>query len=82
MWSLYHVTLHGRAVKSDIQIRGRKMKAINYWDKFMITGKIDDFLAYRNAAATEHTEKDETEERSGEHSHAGEYTGYGNGFKG
>jgi hypothetical protein len=58
------------------------MKAINYWDKFMITGKIDDFLAYRNAAQVERTDKDEKEERSGEHSHAGEYTGYGNGFKG
>lgn len=63
-------------------IRGRKMKAINYWDKFMITGKIDDFLAYKNAAKDETIEKCEGKERSGEHSHAGIYTDYGNGFKG
>lgn len=58
------------------------MKAINYWDKFMITGKIDDFLAYKNASEEERAEKYEGKERSGEHSHAGEHTGYGNGFKG
>ncbi len=58
------------------------MKAINYWDRFMITGKIDDFLAYRNAADEEQTEESEGKERSGEHSHGGEYTGYGNGIKG
>lgn len=58
------------------------MKAINYWDKFMITGKIDDFLAYRNAVEVEETDRYKEEEKSGEHSHAGEYTGYRDGFKG
>lgn len=59
------------------------MKAINYWDKFMITGKIDDFLAYKDAAQDEGFEKQEgKEERAGEHSHAGIYTDYGNGLKG
>lgn len=58
------------------------MKAINYWDRFMITGKIDDFLAYRDAADKEQIKKYEGKERSGEHSHAGEYTGYRDGFKG
>ncbi|MEZ3507094.1 MAG: hypothetical protein K1W10_09185 [Lachnospiraceae bacterium] len=59
------------------------MKAINYWDKFMITGKIDDFLAYKDAVRDERLDEYEgKEERSGEHSHAGIYTDYGNGFKG
>ena len=58
------------------------MKEINYWDKFMITGRIDDFLAYRNAAQDEKIETCGGKEGSGEHSHAGIYTDYGNGFKG
>ena len=58
------------------------MKEINYWDKFMITGRIDDFLAYRNAAQDEKIETSEGKEGTGEHSHAGIYTDYGNGFKG
>lgn len=58
------------------------MKAINYWDRFMMTGKIDDFLAYRNAAEEEDEKESEGKEGSGEYPHAGDYTGYGNGFKG
>ena len=58
------------------------MKSINYWDKFMITGRIDDFLAYKNAVRDERAEQCEGKERSGEHPHAGIYTDYGNGFKG
>ena len=62
------------------------MNEINYWNRFMATGKIDDFLAYRNAAEkaeTPHAEDPgEAGEDAGEHAHAGAYTDYGNGFKG
>ena len=69
-------------IPAQYRVRGRKMKAINYWDKFMITGSIDDFLAYKNASQDDKTEKYEGKEGSEEHSHAGIYTDYGNGFKG
>ncbi len=59
--------------------RGLKMKEINYWEQFMATGKIEDFLAYKNASRQE----DERErEQSEEHFHAGDYRDYGDGFKG
>ena len=58
------------------------MNEINYWEKFMMTGKIDDFLAYRNAADNTQPKGCESKKESGEHSHAGIYTDYGNGFKG
>jgi hypothetical protein len=64
------------------RIRGRKMKEINYWEQFMNTGRIDDFLAYKNAEREEQSTEGEREEKSGEHSHAGIYRDYGNGFKG
>ena len=28
--------------------RGHRMRAENYWKQFLSTGKIDDYLAYRN----------------------------------
>lgn len=58
------------------------MKEINYWEQFMMTGKIDDFLAYRNAQRDTQFENCERKDESGEHSHAGVYRDYGNGFKG
>ena len=58
------------------------MKEINYWEQFMTTGKIDDFLAYRNAQQDAQSENCERKEESGEHSHAGIYRDYGNGFQG
>ena len=58
------------------------MNEINYWEKFMATGKIDDFLAYRNAVGDAQPSGRENKEESGEHSHAGIHTDYGNGFKG
>ncbi len=55
------------------------MSEINYWEQFMATGKIEDFLAYKNAARQEEPEKaGETKE----YSHAGDYGDYGDGFKG
>ena len=58
------------------------MNEINYWERFMTTGKIDDFLAYKNAEEDPRPYGCERKEESGEHSHAGIYTEYGNGFKG
>ena len=58
------------------------MNEINYWEKFMATGKIDDFLAYRNAMEDTQPLSCENKEESGEHPHAGIHTDYGNGFKG
>lgn len=58
------------------------MNEINYWERFMATGKIDDFLAYRNAEEDAQSIDCERKEESGEHSHAGIYTNYGNDFKG
>ncbi len=55
------------------------MKEINYWEQFMATGKIEDFLAYKNAAR-EGEEKGK--EQSEEHLHAGDYRDYRDGFKG
>ncbi len=45
----------------------------------MATGKIDDFLAYKNAERQE--ERREAEQLK-EYSHAGDNRDYGNGFKG
>lgn len=58
------------------------MNGINYWERFMVTGKIDDFLAYKNAEEDAQFYDCERREDSGEHSHAGIYTDYGNGFEG
>ena len=59
------------------------MKDTDYWDRFLHTGHIDDFLAYRNALREEdRMPAGEKKEESGEHSHAGIYRDYGNGFKG
>ena len=58
------------------------MNEINYWNRFMATGKIDDFLAYRNAAEQAGTPRAEDPGEAGEHDHAGTDTDYGNDFKG
>ncbi|MCM1262546.1 MAG: hypothetical protein NC313_07460 [Butyrivibrio sp.] len=61
------------------------MKDINYWDRFLMTGSIYDFLSYKNAQQDAENGKAEgfdSNNKSGEHSHAGIYRDYGNGFKG
>jgi len=58
---------------------GKKMREINYWEQFMATGKIEDFLAYKSAARQE--EQGRTEQ-SKEYSHAGDDRDYRDGFKG
>ena len=55
------------------------MKGSNYWEQFMATGKIEDFLAYKDAARQEEREGTEQSE---ERSHAGDYRDYWDGFKG
>ena len=55
------------------------MKGSNYWEQFMATGKIEDFLANKDAARQEEREGNEQSE---ERSHAGDYRDYGDGFKG
>lgn len=54
------------------------MKGMNYWEQFMATGKIEDFLAYKDATREEQQDTEETEE----YSHAGDHGDYGDGFKG
>ena len=64
------------------------MKDINYWDRFMMTGSIKDFLSYRNSLQDADTDQEEDkqdiagEDRSGEQSHAGLYSDYRDDFKG
>lgn len=58
------------------------MKEINYWEQFMETGKIEDFLAYKNAVRNEEEKKAEEGEQAGERFHAGDYRNYGDGYKG
>lgn len=66
------------------QIRGLKMKETNYWERFLTTGSISDFLSYKNALCDgdEETRGAIGEDKSGEHSHAGIDRDYGNDFKG
>ena len=61
------------------------MKEINYWDRFLMTGSVYDFLSYKNAQQDAENNKEESldgKEKSGGHSHAGLYRDYGDGFKG
>ena len=61
------------------------MKEINYWDRFLMTGSVYDFLSYKNAQQDAENVKEESfddKEKSGVHSHAGIYRDYGDGFKG
>lgn len=61
------------------------MKEINYWDRFLVTGSVSDFLAYRNALQdTENgnVRKDTEKDRSGGLKDAGVYRDYGDDFKG
>lgn len=55
------------------------MKGMNYWEQFMATGKIEDFLAYKSA---QRQEEREAMEEAGEESDAGGYVTYRDDFKG
>lgn len=75
-----------KANPNSIQLanRGLRMKEINYWDRFLMTGSIYDFLSYKRAQKdAKDVEADgfDGKEESGGHSHAGIYRDYGDGFK-
>lgn len=55
------------------------MKDLSYWEQFMATGKIEDFLAYKNA---EREEEREAETAPGEDADAGGHGAYRDGLKG
>ncbi|MDD6812567.1 MAG: hypothetical protein PUD93_12060 [Lachnospiraceae bacterium] len=60
------------------------MNEENYWERFLMTGSIKDFLAYKNAVQEIEDDRADgsvREDESGGHSHAGLYRDYGNGFK-
>lgn len=52
------------------------MRVINYWEQFLSTGKIDDYLAYREEKAAERPKEDE-----GAGKGAGTDWGYRDNFK-
>lgn len=64
------------------------MNDIDYWERFLTTGSVEDFLSYKNAQ--QDVEADQKKDgqnlagkgRSGGQHHAGLYRDYGNGFKG
>lgn len=64
------------------------MKEVNYWERFMMTGSISDFLSYKNALQDMETDQKKdrhqgaVEVRSGDGSHAGLYGAYRDDFKG
>ncbi len=64
------------------------MNEVNYWERFMMTGSISDFLSYKNALQDMEKDrkkdkhKDAFEVRSGDKSHAGLYGAYRDDFKG
>ena len=52
------------------------MKDLSYWEQFMATGKIEDFLAYKNA------ERQQETGAAKEYSHAGDHRDHRDGLKG
>ncbi len=52
------------------------MKDLDYWDRFLNTGRIEDYLAYRTE------EEDEQKRNEGEIFHAGTNQCYRDDFKG
>ena len=64
------------------------MNEVNYWERFMMTGSINDFLSYKNALhdmeedQKKDKHKDALEVSSGDKSHAGLYGTYRDDFKG
>lgn len=57
-------------------IRGRKMKEINYWQQFLNTGKVDDYLSYLSHKRTEEPKEE------GVHPDAGTGACYRDHFEG
>ncbi|MCM1252372.1 MAG: hypothetical protein NC321_06095 [Clostridium sp.] len=60
------------------------MKEINYWDRFLMTGSVSDFLSYRNAlqdVKSGEVRNDTEKDKSGGLRDAGVYRDYGDGSK-
>lgn len=55
------------------------MKEINYWERFLATGSVSDFLSYKKKDANSGDLAGE--DKSGGQSHAGIYGNDGDGFK-
>lgn len=60
------------------QFRGHRMKNVNYWDQFLSTGKIEDYLAYRKEAFADAGKQ----QKEGAETHAGTGQGYRDGARG
>ena len=61
------------------------MNDLNYWERFLMTGSVKDFLAYKGILKDDMVQEDDRldeTEGAGEDSHAGIYRNYGNDFKG
>lgn len=54
------------------------MKNVNYWDQFLSTGKIEDYLAYRKEAFADAGKQ----QKEGAETHAGIGQGYRDGARG
>lgn len=57
------------------------MKEVSYWDKFMHSGKIEDYLNFKSEAGKEMSKNREDSEK-GDYPHAGFYCGNGDSAKG
>lgn len=61
------------------------MNDLNYWERFLMTGSVEDFLAYRGVLKDDAAGGDgrpDRKEGAGEASNAGIYRDYGDDFKG
>ena len=61
------------------------MNDLNYWERFLMTGSVEDFLAYKGVLTDDAGCRDggpDSKEGAGETSHAGIYRDYGDDFKG
>ena len=61
------------------------MNDLNYWERFLMTGSVQDFLAYKGVLKDDEAGGDGRQDRKegeGEASHAGFYRDYGDDFKG
>lgn len=59
------------------------MKELNYWEQFLNTGSIEDYLRYKTTCSSKEDDRSErpTSQTVGENSYAGVCVSYGNDFK-
>ena len=58
----------------QLQKWGYKMKNISYWEQFVNSGKVEDYLIFKEATGNK-------EEQSGDYPYAGIYRVNGNDYK-